>query len=49
MESHEGCVGHGNGGGCEDAGGGSVLPNYGTPTAESASEQILHTVDCIDP
>ena len=54
VESHvdchgEGCVGHGNGGGCEDAGGGSVLPNDGTPTAESASEQILHAVDCIDP
>ena len=49
MESHEGCVGDGNGGGCEDAGGGSVLPNDGTPTAESASEPILHAVDCIDP
>ena len=45
----EGCAGDGIGGGGEDAGGGSVLPNDGTPTAESACEQILHAADCIDP
>ena len=45
----EGCAGDGIGGGGEDAGGGSVLPNDGMPTAESACEQILHAADCIDP